>query len=360
MRSNMSASNSMLSGSLMLAKKTIKAKILELREGKKQFLKEEFQNFQKYLKGDKNVKLYSATKQQADRFFRRLRKQNGGKTDETKEYPLILRNDVYDVRKEDTQLTPYWIRIPVAGKRGGINYPIALSSPIPEGAKVREAKIIRRGEDWYIYITIQKDVEERQINSVLAVDMGIRNIATTVNSSNPKPKFYGKELRAVRGHFYNLRKVLQKKNAHGAVRKIGNHERRIADSILHTISKRIVEEADKNNSTIVLGDLKGIRSNHKGRSFNRRLNGFPFYRLAQFITYKASWLGIPVIKVNEAYTSQLCHNCGERGLRVGGRFFCNNCGHEYNAHYNGAHNIMKRAMGYMSMAGAGLAQPRIR
>lgn len=187
--------------------------------------------------------------------------------------------------------------------------------------------------------------------------MGIRNIATTVNSNNPRPKFYGKELRRVRDHFYNLRRVLQKKRAYKAVKRIGNHERRIVDSILHTISKRIVAEANKNNSMIVIGDLKGIRANDKGKVFNRKLNSFPFYRFAQFITYKASWLGIPVIKINEAYTSQICHNCRESGLRVGGRFFCTNCGHEYNADYNGAYNIMKRAIGYMSMVGAELAQP---
>jgi len=287
----------------------------------------------------------------------RLRRQNGGKIDTTKDYSLILRNDVYDIHREDTKLTPYWIRIPVAGKRGRINCPIALSSPIPEGVRIKESKIIKKGEEWYVYITIEKEVQARKTDSILAIDMGIRNIATTVNSHSSKPKFYGKELRKVRGHFFNLRRKLQKKNAHGTIKKIGNHERRVVDSILHTISKRIVEEADKNNSTIVLGDLKGIRVNGKGRSFNRRLNSFPFYRLAKFIEYKASWPGIPVTKVNEAYTSQLCHNCGENGLRVGGRFLCKNYGHEYNADYSGAYNIMKRAMGYISMVGAGLTQP---
>ncbi|MGC8961036.1 MAG: hypothetical protein ACP5K1_01150, partial [Candidatus Bathyarchaeia archaeon] len=150
-----------LSESLMKARKTIKAKILELRKGKEELLKHECENWQRYLRGDETAPLYSATRQQVERFLRRLRKQNGGRIDQTKEYPLIFRNDVYDIRKEDTKLTPYWIRIPVAGKRGGINCPIALSSPIPDGAKTREAKIIRRGDEWYAYITIQKEVEER-------------------------------------------------------------------------------------------------------------------------------------------------------------------------------------------------------
>ena len=59
----------------MLAKKTIKAKVLELRGGKKKLLQEEFQNYQKYLRGDKSVKLYSATREQAEGSLKRLRKQ---------------------------------------------------------------------------------------------------------------------------------------------------------------------------------------------------------------------------------------------------------------------------------------------
>jgi hypothetical protein len=58
----------------MLAKKTIKAKILELRKGKEELLKREYENFQHYLRGDKSVPLYSATRQQADRLLKRIGK----------------------------------------------------------------------------------------------------------------------------------------------------------------------------------------------------------------------------------------------------------------------------------------------
>ncbi|MBM5805015.1 MAG: IS200/IS605 family element transposase accessory protein TnpB [Candidatus Verstraetearchaeota archaeon] len=341
----------------VIAKKTVKAKILELREGKRLLLEQEYLSFQRYLRGHKSAELCSATKQQADRFLNRLRRQNCGRLDPDKEYPIILRNDVYDLHREETKLTPYWMRIPVAGKRGGINVPIATSSPIPEGARTREAKLIRRGSDWYVYVTVEKEIEERRPQSILAVDMGIRNIATTINSNDIRPKFYGKELRKVRSHFYKLRKELQRKGAYGAIKKISNRERRATDSILHTVSRRIVNEAYRNNSAIVIGDLKGIRTNRSGRTFNRKLNSFPFYRLYQFIKYKAEWFGVPVLKISEAYTSQTCHNCGERGLRVGGLFKCNSCGHEYNADYNGAYNIMQRRAGHISASGAALVQP---
>jgi Lhr-like helicase len=63
----------MWSESLMKVKKTIKAKILELRKGKEELLTREYENFQRYLHGDKSALLYSATRQQAERLLRRLK-----------------------------------------------------------------------------------------------------------------------------------------------------------------------------------------------------------------------------------------------------------------------------------------------
>ncbi|MDT7877448.1 MAG: hypothetical protein RQ862_02690 [Candidatus Caldarchaeales archaeon] len=44
-----------MSESLVKARKTIKAKILELRRGKEELLKREYENFQRHLHGDKSV-----------------------------------------------------------------------------------------------------------------------------------------------------------------------------------------------------------------------------------------------------------------------------------------------------------------
>lgn len=153
----------------MKAKKTIKAKILELRKGKAELLRREYENFQRYLHGDKYALLYSATRQQADRLLKRI-----GKPKEGKEYPLILRRDVY---RAETKLTQYWLKIPIYGVRGGINVPIRPHTPITKEMVCREAKIVRRKGEWFVYITVEKQIEERNPKSVLAVDMGIRWIA---------------------------------------------------------------------------------------------------------------------------------------------------------------------------------------
>ena len=173
--------------------------------------------------------------------------------------------------------------------------------------EICESKLFKRNRDFYLHIVVQKKVKPKtNCDGILAVDMGIHNIAVTINSKIKRTRFYGKRLRAIRGHYFHPRRNLPNRKA---VKKVGNHERRIVNPELHKISKAIVQEAVENNYIIVLGELKGMRRNGKGRRFNRKLNSFPYYKLAFFIEYKANWSGIPILKVNEAYTSQTCSIC---------------------------------------------------
>jgi len=343
----------------MLVRKVIKAKIMDEANNRKlEALGKEYANFQKALRGE-DAKLYSATKQQAEKLLRKIRKQNGGELKQ-KDYPLILRNDVYNVWITDNKLSKYWIKIPIYGIRGGIKLPIKPHCEIDIGWKFREARVLRRKNSWFVHITVEKEVEIKQeYNNIIAIDLGIRRIATVVSTADIKPKFYGKELRKVRGHYFYLRRKLGKLKKFKAIKKIGRKERRVVDDLLHKISKEIVNKAKDEDAVIVLGDLRGIRKQDKGRKFNRKLNSFPYYRLSKFIEYKAAWEGIMVVKVNEANTSKLCSRCGSQGLRHNGRFVCPKCGIELNADYNGALNILKRALGYISRVGAALTQPKL-
>jgi cyclopropane fatty-acyl-phospholipid synthase-like methyltransferase len=74
----------MLSESLVKVKK--KAKVLELRKGKGELLKREYENFNAAFTG--TSLFHSATRQQAEGFLE-------GKLKPNKEYPTIPRRDVY-------------------------------------------------------------------------------------------------------------------------------------------------------------------------------------------------------------------------------------------------------------------------
>jgi len=59
--------------------------------------------------------------------------------------------------------------------------------------------------------------------------------------------------------------------------------------------------------------------------------------------------GVAVIKINPAYTSQICSFCGSLGHRSGQIFSCANCSAVLNADVNAARNI--------AAVGAAINQP---
>ena len=76
------------------------------------------------------------------------------------------------------------------------------------------------------------------------------------------------------------------------------------------INKTIVDEAKRTNAVIVLGKMKGIRNYVKGsRRMRRLINNFPYYRLVQYIKYKAAWRSIRTLDISEVDTSNTCFNC---------------------------------------------------
>ena len=291
------------------------------------------------------IKLYSANKQQALRYG-----------------CFSLRNDLINLR----QTKSFWfLRIPVHGARGGIKLPIKPHRPFPDKSKLCESKLIKKHGKYIAMLTFEFDAPEiRKPESVLAVDFGERFPATAVllqNGSVMKARFYGRQVRGIRRHFSWVHKRLQERGLSEVVERIGDRESRSVNDVLHKVSKEIVSLADSANACIVLGDLKGIKNSAKGkgRRFNRIVGNMPHYKLGEMIKYKADMLGIAVITTSEAYTSKLCHICGNEGKRkTQGRFVCPSCG-EYNADLNGAINIGKkteRCLGYMPLRGVSCEQ----
>ena len=177
-------------------KKTIQAKIVHLTKIKQRLLEEEYQNLQRFLNGEP-TELYSANRQQAKRFYKKIKLN--------KEYPLSIRKDLLKIEKRNTKIAKYWARIPVKGRRGGIWVAVKPHCPIEPDMEICESKLFKRNGDFYLHIVVQKEIKlKTNCDGVLAVDMGIHNIAVTVNSKTKRTCFYGKRLRAVRGHYFHL------------------------------------------------------------------------------------------------------------------------------------------------------------
>jgi len=78
---------------------------------------------------------------------------------------------------------------------------------------------------------------------------------------------------------------------------------------------------------------------------NRRLSSWPRGEIHRQIEYKAALEGVPVIKVNPAWTSKTCPVCGARRRdRVGKVFVCEMCDWEMDRQINAGLNILKTAL----------------
>lgn len=161
------------------------------------------------------------------------------------------------------------------------------------------------------------EVEERPLSvegNVMGVDLGIKCPAVSY-TVNGKVKFYGngRKNKYIRRKYKYLRKKLQKAKKIKAVKGINDKEQRVMKDIDHKISHEIVDYAIKNHvKEIKIEQLQNIRETTRtSRKNNHSLHTWSFYRLAQFIEYKAKKAGISVEYVNPAYTSQKCPKYGK-------------------------------------------------
>ena len=210
-----------------------------------------------------------------------------------------------------------------------------------------EADLVHRNGMFFLLVSCQmpsanmSDEDVRAIDGYLGVDRGVNNIATTSEGDN----WTSEQIDERRMWYQKRRDILQSVGTRSAKRrlqKLSGKQQRFQRDVNHTISKRIVSEAKARNSAIVLEDLSGIRERTTVRRHQRaRHSNWSFYQLRAFIEYKALIAGLPVIKVDPAYTSQMCSKCGhcERSNRNGSFFKCKKCGHSVDADRNAAINI---------------------
>ncbi len=231
-------------------------------------------------------------------------------------------------------------------------------------AKGQSDLVLRKDGKWFLLMTV--DLPESAPAPVpstdfLGIDLGIANIAT---DSDPDTEPHsGAAVEAVRRKHNLQRKRLQRKGTKGAKKKlkrVSAKESRFRRHQNHCIAKAIVETARRTDRGIALEDLSGIRERTRARGGDarNRLSGWSFAQLGSFIGYKAQLVGVPIVFVDPAYTSQTCSVCGhvaKSNRKSQSDFRCQVCGYESHADKNAARNV--RALAVSCNAAIGLDSP---
>ena len=216
----------------------------------------------------------------------------------------------------------------------------------------------------YIVIEIGYNIEEQEQklnNNVLAIDIGVNNIASCVTTNGDKFLINGKPLKYI-NHNYNKRtadiqsklKLTHNKNKSKYKSNIANKRNNRINDYLHKITTYIVNQAVSNDiTTIVVGYNKEWKQDTNiGSVNNQNFVNIPFYKFISMLNYKCKLKGIVFKTITEEYTSKCSFVDNEEigkhttyfGKRINRNFFKSQKGIIINADINGAYNILKKYM----------------
>jgi len=208
--------------------------------------------------------------------------------------------------------------------------------------KLGSLRITKKGGKWIAQVAVEMPQAEPAGNSAMGVDLGLKIPAVAVtDKGNLKFVGNGRQNKYMKRKFRAKRKALGKAKKQKAINKLSNKEQRWMKDQDHKVSREIVNFAKANEvSEIRIEQLQNIRNTARtSRKNEKNLHTWSFYRLALFITYKATLYGIKVMLVDPKYTSQTCPACGNRNKANDRRYKCK-CGFMSHRDRVGATNIL--------------------
>jgi len=232
-----------------------------------------------------------------------------------------------------------------------INWPVDTEPRTVEVGKTSNGYVVRAQYD-------KEPVDRTTGDKVAGIDLGEKHLAG-VATSEECFLINGGELRALRHYQNQLKAKLNAKidrKERGSNRwkklvktknqQLGHIDNKITD-LLHKLSRKVVEMLlERRVSAIRIGDVRGIRDRiNYGNQMNQRLHQWAYGEFARMIEYKAKLAGITAQKVDEAYTSQECPQCGHRQKPSGRGYVCSECSFHGHRDVVGAANIRRKYVG---------------
>ena len=277
------------------------------------------------------AKLNSAVKNQAIKdaksVFQKVKKSKYKIIPILKKPQIIWNNQNYKIGGDFIEM-PFLIN--GKSKRVSINADLTnrMFHLIDKG-KLGTLRITQKNDKWIAQISITLETKEFDNGQAMGIDLGIL-VPAVAKTESGKVKFFGngRQNKFYKRKYKSRRRKLGKLKKLSAIKKLNNKEQRYMDDQDHKVSRQIVNFAKSNNvKTIRLECLEGIRNTTKiSRKNKGNLHSWSFYRLGQYIQYKANLEGIRVEFVDPKYTSQKCPVCGENHKAKGRTYICGDCG----------------------------------
>ncbi len=211
---------------------------------------------------------------------------------------------------------------------------------------------------------ILKNKKSKNVDNVIGVDMGYSEVFSTSDGNllglgfgdllreySDKNKIKNQRRNKLRSV---LNKALKNKNTKKfrnilkfnlGIKKRTDRKRKQEITVKGLINQAINVLIKNGNVSVAMEDLTHQFSFKRGRNMNRRLSSWVKGVIRERIDFKSLALGVNVIKVNSAYTSQSCPICSYtvKENRMFDKFKCGSCGYENHSDIVGAINVKNRS-----------------
>ena len=195
---------------------------------------------------------------------------------------------------------------------------------------------------WYACFSVEfENAPLENSEGRIGIDVGLITFSTLSNGEKiENPKFFRRDERALAkaqrkvSKFEKGKAPLRFRQAVSLIHeRIANRRRDFA----HKESRKLINRF----GIIAVEDLQVNRMVHN-HCLAKSISDVAWTQFFDFLAYKAEWAGRQLVKVNPAYTSQTCSNCGHRqSLELSDRVYnCPCCGMQLGRDENAARNIL--------------------
>lgn len=205
---------------------------------------------------------------------------------------------------------------------------------------IKIARVVKKADGWYLNIVTDHEIQKCDNQAEVGIDLGIKYFAVTSDGQ------YFENIRTTKKCETKLAEAQRRlslkskfsKNFYKQVeiiKKIYFKIQRVREDYLHKVSRELAN----NYQTVFVEDLK-ISEMIKNKLYSKAISDASWSKFVNYLEYKSE-----VIKVNPAYTSQECNNCGhvhKENRKTQESFKCVKCNHEGNADFEASITILKR------------------
>ena len=218
-----------------------------------------------------------------------------------------------------SKLSPLWMHISTLKKNNTTNIPLNPSEyhlKQLKDAEIKDFEIIKTNGKYYVHISIQKEIVDKQPNSVGGIDQGLNHSAGIVLLPSDKDgiPFEGmicdEKKQEILQKYDKLVSELQNAKQYCKLKQLRNKRFNVSKEYDWQIANQIADISE--GFLIGIGDTNFRKTMYRGNgmpTLRKRIGKWSYGRQRQFIALRRAERGYDTLLVSERGSNN-CHHCG--------------------------------------------------